>query len=292
MMGNNEPVVSIIIPVYNEEEYIGRTLDSLLNQTYDNIELIIVDDNSSDDSLEIIRDKTSNLDNAKILSNRTNMGQTFSINRGAMVADGDYIIFHDADDVSTPDRVAKQVLYMENNPEVGVLGGAFYYIHESRNERTIKKRPTDDEEIRKTLIIESGINIGTAVFRSEALYSTNIFKSAFVEGYELIIEIAKNYKLANLEDPLYVYHINEGSRSQNRQLRKKLILMKRSMQAIYHLDLGYRYIPISFGWLIYLYSPNRLKDVIRKTFSSTEEESISGEEKDELESLIEFKNIK
>jgi glycosyltransferase involved in cell wall biosynthesis len=286
---NHSPLVSVVIPMYNEEQNIGATLNSLVSQSYSNIQLILVDDCSTDDTINransIIDDDTH-----VILENVTNMGQTFSMNRGAMHIEGKYVIFHDADDVSTKDRIRKQVSFLEENQDVGVVGGAFFYQESESSDAVLRSRPTSDGQIRRKMARECMINAGTAMYRREALLEAGLFKSEVVEGYELMVEIGKKWKLANLPDPIYFYRINQGSRSNNKQYYKKAVLGYRSYQAIRKLGLSYWQLLFQFGWLIYMNSPNKVQKIIRRVFSPTEERTLSVEEKRQVEELLDFYN--
>ncbi|WP_083857044.1 glycosyltransferase family 2 protein [Natrinema limicola] len=286
---SDQPLVSVIIPMHNESDNIELTLSTLQKQTYDNIQLIIVDDCSDDNSFKIAENCIGDINGDHLLlENQTNLGQSFSRNRGAMHADGKYIVFHDADDLSTPDRLTKQVEFLEANPTVGVVGGAYFYINPNRNQCEVKVRPTDDESIRSGMARECMINLGTAMFRREALFETSIFKSYNVEGYELIVNVGKNWSFANLRDPIYLYQINKGSRSQQKQLKKKVIIAYRSYQAIKKLDLSYWNLPLQIGWLIYMTAPNPVKTMIRKLFSPTKERPLSEDEKDLIRKLTDY----
>lgn len=278
--------MSIVIPMYNEADNILATLDSLLNQEYKDMQLVIVDDDSEDASVQIVRKRLKSIEiKHTVLKNPTNLGQSFSRNRGVMHADGEYIVFHDADDLSTPDRLSKQVGFLEENPNVGVVGGAYFYINPNRNQREVKSRPTDDESIRRGMARECMVNLGTAMFRREALFQTDLFESSNVEGYELLVNVGREWKLANLADPIYLYRINEGSRSQQDQLKKKAIIAYRSYQAIRKLDLSYWYLPLQLGWLIYMNAPTGVQKIIRRLFSPTQERAISTEEERMIEEL-------
>jgi len=285
----DQPLVSVVVPMYNEEDNIGATLTSLARQEYDNIQIIVVDDESTDDSVEIAEQRLPKIGGEHImLENSTNLGQSFSRNRGAMHADGEYIVFHDADDLSTPNRLRKQVSYLEDNESVGVVGGGYFYVNPNRDQREVKIRPTDDASIRMGMAKECMVNLGTAMFRREALFATDLFESNNVEGYELIVNVGTEWLFANLSEPIYLYRINDGSRSQQAQLKKKAIIAYRSYQSIDKLDLSYWYLPLQIGWLIYMAAPNRMKTVIRSLFSPTTERPLSEEEKQTIQRLEEF----
>ncbi|SDK19388.1 Glycosyl transferase family 2 [Halovenus aranensis] len=275
--------------MYNEREFIEPTIESLLSQTYSNIELIFVDDNSEDDTTDEVKSIVDGNRHA-ILKNKTNMGTTFSRNRGAMHAEGKYLVFHDADDVSTPNRIEKQVQFLEANPETGVVGGAFYYVHPDQKEPELRVRPSSDQDIREGMGRGSMINAGTAMYRREAAFEAGLFQSENVEGYELIIEIGRNWKLANLPDPVYIYRINSGSRSQRKELLKKSILAYRSWQAIKAFGLPYRNLLFQLGWFIYMNAPERVQRFIRTVFSPTEQRAVSDEEVKRIKSLLNTDN--
>jgi glycosyltransferase involved in cell wall biosynthesis len=280
------PLVTVVIPMYNERESIEATLTSLVDQTYDQIEFVVVDDGSEDGSARFAEELLEGTHREyRVLQNTTNLGQSFARNRGAMHAEGDYIVFHDADDLSTPERIEKQVAFMESNPAVGVVGGAYYYLNPNRGQAELKSRPTDDASIRSGMGRECMVNLGTAMFRREALFGTDLFESQNVEGYELMVNIAVEWELANLADPVYTYIINEGSRSQRNQVWKKTIIAYRSYQAITKLGLPYYYLPLQLGWFVYMNAPPALKRVIRRVFSPTEIRDITDEERQMIEQL-------
>ena len=108
---------SVIIPLYNAERYISRTLQSVLSQSYKNIEIIIVDDESPDDSVKVCQQFTD--PRIKIIHQK-NRGLAGSRNTGIRNASGEYIAFMDADDIWLPEKLAKHIAHLENNPEVGV----------------------------------------------------------------------------------------------------------------------------------------------------------------------------
>jgi hypothetical protein len=98
-----------------------------------------------------------------------------------------------------------------------------------------------------------------------------------------------NWSLANLEDPIYVYKINEGSRSQQKQLKKKAILAYRSYQAMNKLNLSYLNLPLQFGWMVYLIAPEQVKSIIRSLFSPTTDKHPSEEHKQIVQQLQNYK---
>ena len=119
------PGISVIMPVYNTGEYLGEAIQSILDQTFRDFELIIINDGSSDNSLKII--KSFKDTRIKFISNTSNRGNYPSRNEGISIARGKYICVMDADDIALKSRLERQYLFMERNPEIGLAGSGFKY---------------------------------------------------------------------------------------------------------------------------------------------------------------------
>lgn len=116
------PRISVIMPAYNSELYIAQAIDSILQQTYTDFELIILNDGSTDKTPEIIQKYADSDKRIVFVNNRENRGLITVLNQGLDMARGEYIARMDSDDISMPERFAKQVAYLDSNPDVGVLG--------------------------------------------------------------------------------------------------------------------------------------------------------------------------
>lgn len=127
-----EKLVSVIMPVHNAKSYIEEAINSILNQTYGKFELIIIDDCSTDDTMSIVHG--INDSRIRILKNESNKGVSYSRNRGLEESQGEYIAIMDDDDVSMPQRFAKQVQYLEEHKEIDIVGGRIQLIDEKGNE--------------------------------------------------------------------------------------------------------------------------------------------------------------
>lgn len=123
-----DPLVSVIIPSYNGEKFIGESIESILEQTYENWEIVIIDDASTDHSLEVI--KTYKDKRIKLFCNEVNKGIATSTNRGIQESRGEYIALLDDDDIAEKDRLALQVKYLETHKEIDILGGRTTLIDE------------------------------------------------------------------------------------------------------------------------------------------------------------------
>ena len=120
------PLVSVVIPCYNHGRYISSSIASVLSQDYPHIELIVVNDGSQDDSLEIMRNLQASY--GFVVIDQANGGVTLASEAGCKVASGKYVVIFDADDVMPPYRISKQVDFFESHPGVGCCGGNFVYI--------------------------------------------------------------------------------------------------------------------------------------------------------------------
>src|SRR5688500_11882112 len=133
-------LVSVILPVYNQESYIAETIESILAQTYKDIELLIQDDGSTDKSAQIIQQYAEKDRRIKAHFER-NAGKSIATNNIVSRAAGDLCAFLDADDLMMPDRLEKQVAFHQNNPEVDASSTHCYYINEKGNQFGVQRYP-------------------------------------------------------------------------------------------------------------------------------------------------------
>lgn len=201
------PLVSIIMPVYNAESFLTESINSILKQTYTNFEFIIVDDCSTDDSFEVIgsfKDKR-----IIVFKNKKNSGISESLNLGIKNAKGKYIARMDADDISHPSRIEKQISFLEKNKDY-VLCASNYHI---LNNNFKVKTPKTDEAIRVMLLKACCIAHPTVVLRVNMLNKYNfIYKKELepTEDYNFWISLIKKGKFYNLQEDLLGYRIHEN----------------------------------------------------------------------------------
>ncbi|MFH1827615.1 MAG: glycosyltransferase [bacterium] len=204
------PKVTVLMPVYNAEKFLKEAIDSILSQTYKDFEFLIINDGSIDNSSKILKKyKDSRI---KIINHKRNMGLIFSLNEGIKLATGIYIARMDADDISLPLRIAKQVRFMENNPDIAVCGSWIKVFNNSDNH--IWKVPNDFETIRCLMLFHSAIYHPTVMIRSEIFKKNTLhYDISFIhaEDYELWIRIMKNFEISNLEEILLCRRIHQNS---------------------------------------------------------------------------------
>ena len=126
----SHPIVSVVMSAHNEEDYLKDTIESILSQTYNDFEFIIVNDGSTDNTPEILSDYAGRDSRIRVISNMSNVGLSRALNKGLEVANGRYIARMDAGDISHPTRFQKQVEFLEANHDICILGTCAYWIDE------------------------------------------------------------------------------------------------------------------------------------------------------------------
>ena len=123
---------TVLMPVYNAEKYVAEAIDSILNQTFNDFEFLIINDGSTDNSLDII--KSYDDPRITIINNETNLGLSHTLNKGIELARGEYIIRMDADDISLSIRLEKQIEFMDSNQHIGICGSWIQTFDKSGNQ--------------------------------------------------------------------------------------------------------------------------------------------------------------
>ena len=224
-------LVSVIMSVYNGEKYLNEAIESILNQTYKNIEFIIIDDGSTDGSSDIIRNYLID-HRIKFLKNVTNKGLIYSLNRGIEESNGKYIVRMDCDDVSHLDRIEKQVNYMEKNSDIVMSGSDVNFIFEGIP--FFKKKVSsqyDYEKIKVSTMFDSTFSHPTVIIKKEYLIKKKLsyeeeYKNA--EDYGLWTNIVPYANVSNLKEILLNYRIVKTSvtRKSNKDMNSRRKVFK------------------------------------------------------------------
>ena len=198
----SNPKVSVIMSVYNGEKYLQEAIESILNQTFENFEFIIVNDAATDKTKEILECYKEKDSRIRIITNTVNIGLTKSLNKIIKRASGVYLARMDADDIALPQRLEKQVDFLRVHPEVGLLGTSSFEINKKGDIINKKKIPVLDSDIRFALIksnpfFHSSVMMRKAILEKAGGYDKNIEIS---QDYELWFRIAKETKMANLDE--------------------------------------------------------------------------------------------
>lgn len=220
----NDILVSVVMPVYNGALYLREAIDSILSQTHSNLELIIINDGSTDDSEDIIR----SYEDARIryILNEKNSGICVTLNKGLDAAQGKYIARMDCDDISVPERLQKQIEYMEQNPSIGISGSDIIVFGEGIEE-LIFTFEHDKNCCKAGLLFATCFAHPTVMIRRSIMDDYNLrydeeYKG--LEDFELWYRISKHADLINLPYPLLRYRKHKSQETQNVPLRvvKKL----------------------------------------------------------------------
>lgn len=202
------PRVSVLMPMYNSSRYVHEAVASILCQTFPDFELIVVDDHSDDNSVEIV--KSFNDPRIKLFINESNQKPGKTRYRCVRYASGYYLANLDSDDIAEPDRLKKQVDFLDNHPEVGVCGSFARIIHNG----TIRKYELNDEMIKFRMFFDSPFLNSSAMFRKSVLDENNIEYDQDMElanDYKLWVDMCDFCKFANLPETLVNYRIHDAA---------------------------------------------------------------------------------
>jgi alpha-1,3-rhamnosyltransferase len=215
-MATEEPLVTVIIPSYNHARYLANAMQSVLDQTYSNIELIVVDDGSTDESTDVAR-RFEHHENVIVIANSQNKGQGAVINQAFGIARGNFISFLPSDDWYLPEKTALQVAkFMAAPPEVGVVYGMGARYFEDSGETKLVELPRHRGWIVKQLIREGNfVYPATPMFRRECFDKVSFDESYKAEGEAIYLKIGLYYRFDYVDDVVAVMrdHVeNTGKR--------------------------------------------------------------------------------
>jgi glycosyltransferase involved in cell wall biosynthesis len=244
------PKISVIMPAYNAQKYIAEAIESILNQTFRDFEFIIIDDASTDKTWEIIQ-KYAQKDRRTIaLKNAENLQNYKTRNNGIAIARGKYIATMDADDWSYPDRLQKQVEFMEKNPEV-VLCGSFVEICD-KNLDVLNKRnyPETDEKIRKKLFRYSPFCHPSTMWRTVTVKKVGGYNDVYpiAQDYKMEFKVGRFGKFANLPEVLHKLRVHSGSLSMRYSKKQELYTLRIRLKAV--IKYGYRMTVFDKGYFL------------------------------------------
>lgn len=232
----SQPLVSIIMSVYNTEKYVEQAIQSILDQTHTNLEFIIIDDGSTDRSDEIMRAYTD--PRIVYAPNEGNKKIVYSFNKGLDLAKGDYIVFLGSDDYSIPERLAKQVAFLQQNKEVGFVGSDVRFVNMrgeySDNQISYHATPFEVEVI---MLFKNFFCASAVMFKREAIGDLR-FDPEFpvAEDYDLYLRIfERGWKPANIQEPLTIYRIHDFNityTAKDLVIEKDFKILRRQLQRL------------------------------------------------------------
>lgn len=211
MSSNRSPKVSVVMAAYNAADYIETAVDSILAQTFTDFEFIIIDDGSSDGTCILIKGYDD--PRIRVIKNERNLGLTLSLNKGLMAAQGRYIARQDADDISYATRLAKQVAFLDEHAEVGLVGSSWDTIDVQGKKLSTKHTITDSQQLAEQILVENAITHGTVLIRRGIIEQAGLYRPEVgnAEDLDLWLRMGEVSRLANLEEPLYASRVHDKS---------------------------------------------------------------------------------
>lgn len=225
----NQPLVSVIIPTQNRQECLVKAVKSVQDQTYRNIELIIINDFSADQTREVAFNLGKQYQNIALFNNERKMGFVKSLNKGAELASGKYIARLDDDDTwCDREKIEKQVDFLENNKDYVLTGGGVIKVNKEGKEIIKFSVPKKDEEIRKVILVNNVFAHSSVVFRKGDFIKAGKYDEqfGFFADWALWLELGKIGKFYNFQEFFIRYldqEENKTNSARDRQIRRKLL---------------------------------------------------------------------
>jgi len=220
------PKVTVLMSVYNGEKYLREAVDSILAQTFRDFEFLIINDGSTDRTGEILKSYSDQ--RIKIINHEKNIGLTKSLNKGLRVAKGEYVARQDADDISMPERLDKEVAFLDTNKNVGLVGTDYFLINEK--DKIIDKINclTESKDLKEKLLEGNQFAHGSIVFKKECIEKVGMYREEFkfAQDFDFVLRISEIFHIANIPEFLYKWRINIDSVSVNKKtLQDKYALL-------------------------------------------------------------------
>ena len=208
------PKVSVLLPVYNSERYLRAAMDSLLAQTFHDFELLVLCDPCADSSIEIVKSYADQ--RIRLVENPQKLGLAKSLNKGLLLACGEYVARHDSDDISLPERLALQIRFLDTNPAV-VLAGAWGKKIGRSGEPLGSVRPVATaEDLRWQLLFGNCIIHTSVMFRKKEVLDEGGYRADLLqaEDYDLWCRLSRKYPIAQLPAELVCLRAHNASVSE------------------------------------------------------------------------------
>jgi glycosyltransferase involved in cell wall biosynthesis len=239
-------LVSLVLPCFNAERFLGKAMESLLRQTHTELEVVAIDDGSTDGTLELLEAFASRDSRVRVLRNEENIGLIRTLNRGVAEARGDFIGRMDADDISTPERIARQLSVLETYPEIGLVGTGVELIDE--HGAVIVARPArcvGPDACRYMTLFAPPVVHPSVLARAEVMrrfpYRLDS-DSLHAEDYDLWTRMSDGgVRFRNIDEPLLFFRMSSGSVShsfESIQIRNFAALSKRHIERTLGLSLS------------------------------------------------------
>lgn len=235
-MKRNTPLLTVLMPIFNTEEYLSEAIESILNQTFSDFEFLIINDGSKDSSAKIVRKYKDK--KIRFVNHRKHQGLVPVLNEGLTLAKGTYLARMDGDDISKPERLEKQVQFMNSHPNIDICG-TWFEVFGNKFGKKVYTRPTNPAACKAVLLFTDPVCHASVIMRLKVIRKFNLkFDPSFkhLEDYEFFNRASDYVNFANLGEVLYQYRYHKkrtGSLYKNQQE-----LQMRRVQKIYLTKLG------------------------------------------------------
>lgn len=234
------PKISVVLPAYNAAAYVDEAVRSILGQTFRDFEFIIIDDGSTDATASIL-ERYAQLDGRIRLHRQENQGMIAALNRGCRSARGQYIARMDADDISLPRRLERQLEYIERRPQIGILGTWIYNMDQNGSVKSVWRPPTNPKVLAWTHFFGVCVSHHTVLMRREVLEKLDFYRPDAVhcEDVDLWLRASSITEFGNVPEVLSKYRVWNGSTHQiGLQLRRDRHIQRLAsyIQDVFKLD--------------------------------------------------------
>lgn len=269
----NNPLVSVIMATFNEpKNFIEESISSILNQTHRNLELLIADDSTSVETINIIDDFAAKDNRVVVIRKPQRMGFVNALNEAINIAKGDFIARMDGDDCCYPQRLEKQLKYAEDNPEIDLFGGNIDIVDENGDIKSERRYPTSEIAIKKMFMFRSPFAHPTVMFRRSVMDNGNRYNPKYKkdEDLDLFLRLYKQgYRFGNTSEKLLRYRVvgditQKRDRSQlvyNHKARSENFDWHKPIFSIISWGASFLYLIIPMKVFTYLYKRENSKNV-------------------------------
>lgn len=274
-LNNKNPLISILMPVYNAGDFLVEAIKSIRNQTLIDWELIVVDDGSTDKSCEILKKYAEKDSRIKIFRFKKNKGLAFALNYGLNKVRGKYLARMDADDISYPKRLETQLKYLKRDPRAVAVGSQVKLINEKGNFIGYKKFPTDPAKIYQMMGTVMAIQHPTLLTYTKIIKKCPYANHTTAEDVSMFFKLLQYGNFLNTKEVLFKYRIRKNSNSLKNPKKTFYLTLKSRIKAV--IDWGYKptvkdifinfiqYMVITLlptDWILQLYEFLRFKNKI------------------------------
>lgn len=261
------PTVTILMPVYNGEKYLKEAIDSILCQTFTDFIFLIIDDGSTDKSVNIIKSYKDK--RIILLVNEKNFGISKTLNIGIENADTKYIARMDQDDISLPNRIEEQINFMEANPYIGMCG-TWMKAFGAKSRSYLKKLPTKSDDIKAMLLFHSPMAHPTVMMRKDILDNYNLRYDENYDGledYDLWERMSIFINIENIPKVLLCYRLHQNQLSRISPARQEKVgkIQKRQYERL-GIEKGDLSAILSANRKYHLYNSWSLRKIIYKIY--------------------------